>query len=69
MDGMKREMLQSVVNCMKQVESYNRDFCDPDSITAIGKATLRLAKAFQIVAGVKEASAGDGNRPDESDTL
>lgn len=59
MDDMKREMLQSIVNCMKQVESYNRDFCDPDSITAIGKAAFRLAKAFQIVASVEEVSAGD----------
>lgn len=54
MDSMKNEMLQSIVNCMKQAGSYDKKFCSPEEIVEFGKTALRLAKAFRIVAIVEE---------------
>lgn len=54
MDTMKNEMLQSIVNCMKQSGAYDKKFCSPEEIAEFGKTALRLAKAFRIVASVEE---------------
>lgn len=37
MDTMKNEMLQSIVNCMKQSEAYDKKFCSPEEIAEYGE--------------------------------